>query len=170
MHQTLAISKHSRMPFSFFYSKKGICEKWLDFYDDANGPSLDIFKCLKKITVNAGLSVSQISAYSADNASVNYGIYNSVYQKWKAENDHIFKANCYCHVINNCVKYAVKGLDVDVENIVIKMFNEFDSSALKTKKLKECFEFSQIEFKKLLRHVLTRWLSLLPAIDWLLRN
>lgn len=105
-------------------------------YEDADETSLDIYQCLIKITADAGLSIDQISAYSADNASVNYGIHNSVYQKLKAENEHVFKANCYCHVINNCVKYALKGLDVDVESIVMKIYNEFSSSALKTKKLK----------------------------------
>lgn len=149
----------------YFDSKKGICQKLLDFYEDADETSLDIFQCLKKITADADLSINQISAYSADNASVNYGIHNSVYQKLKMENEHVFKANCYCHIINNCVKFALKGLEPDVESIVMKIYSEFSSSALKTKKLKECFEFAQIEFKELLRHVPTRWLSLLPAID-----
>lgn len=63
------------------------------------------------------------------------------------------------------MKYALKGLDVDVKSIVIKIYNEFSSSALKTNKLKKCFEFAQIEFKELLRHVPTRWLSFMPAID-----
>lgn len=154
----------------YFDCNKGIRRKLLDFYEEAEETSLDIYKCLKKITIDSNLSMDQISAYSADNASVNYGAHNSVFQKLKEENNHIFKANCYCHVINNCVKYALKGLDVDIESIVIKIYNEFSSSALKTKKLKECCEFAQIEYKELLRHVPTRWLSLLPAIDRLIRS
>ncbi|KAH9628547.1 hypothetical protein HF086_001154 [Spodoptera exigua] len=154
----------------YFNCNKGICRKLLDFYEEAEETSLDIYNCLKKITTDSNLSMDQISAYSADNASVNYGAHNSVFQKLKEENNHIFKANCYCHVVNNCVKYALKGLDVDIESIVIKIYNEFSSSALKTKKLKECCEFSQIEYKELLRHVPTRWLSLLPAIDRLIRS
>ncbi|CAH2088355.1 unnamed protein product [Euphydryas editha] len=149
----------------YFDSNKGICQKLLDFYEDADETSLGIYQRLKKITADAGLSIDQVSAYSADNASVNYGIHNSVFQKLKLDNEHVFKANCYCHIINNCVKYAMKGVNVDVESIVIKIYNEFSSSALKTKKLKECFDFAQIEYKELLKHVSTRWLSLLPAID-----
>lgn len=152
----------------YFDCKKGVYQKLLDFYEDPEETSWDIYFCLKKITADAGLSINQISAYSADNASVNFGKYNSVYQKLKVENDHIFKANCYCHVVNNAVKYALKGFEIDIENIIVKIFNEFSSSALKTKKLKDCFEFAQIEFKELLRHIPTRWLSLAPAIDRLL--
>jgi len=43
----------------------------LDFYDDSNESSEAIFKQIVPITENNGLSVSQISAYGADNASVN---------------------------------------------------------------------------------------------------
>ncbi|KAL3271115.1 hypothetical protein HHI36_021610 [Cryptolaemus montrouzieri] len=115
---------------NYFDSKKGICQKLLDFYEDADEKSNEIYQCLKTITSGAGLSINQISAYGADNAP-----------------------------------FALKGFDVDVESIVIKIYNEFSSSALKTKKLKECLEFAQIEYKELLRHVATRWLSLLPAIE-----
>lgn len=51
-----------------------------------------------------------------------------------------------------------------MESILIKIYN-FHSSALKTNKIKKCFEFAQTEFKELLRHVSTRWLSLMPTID-----
>lgn len=88
----------------YFNCNKGICRKLLDFYEEAEETSLDIYNCLKKITTDSNLSMDQISAYSADNASVNYGAHNSVFQKLKEENNHIFKANCYCHVVNNCVK------------------------------------------------------------------
>lgn len=63
----------------YFHERSGICQKLLDFYEDPDETSKDIFKCLKQITVDAGLDLNQISAYSADNVSVNYGKHNSVY-------------------------------------------------------------------------------------------
>lgn len=152
----------------YFNPETGISRKLLDFYEDPFESSKDIFEKIKTVTEENDLKLSQLTAYSADNASVNYGIHNSVFQKLKETNDHLIKANCNCHVINNCVKYALKALSVDIEGIVIKTFNEFSSSSTKTAKLKDCFEFASIEYKELLRHVPTRWLSLMPALDRLL--
>lgn len=88
---------------------------------------------------------------------------------WKNQetNDHLIKANCNYHIINNCVKYALKALSVDIESVIIKTLNEFSSSSTRTEKLKECFLFVWVEYKNL-RHVPTRWLSLLPGLDRLL--
>src|SRR5260221_111702 len=93
-------------------------------------------------------------------ANVNFGKYSSVFVHLMEENADIFKANCNCHVLNNCLKFAVKYLSFDVEILVIKVFNEFSSSAKKTADLKDCFEFAEQDYKTMLRHVSTRWLSL----------
>lgn len=140
----------------YFDAETGICKKILDFYEDPNEASRDIFQNIIKITNENGLHIDQLAAYSADNASVNYGAHNSVYQKLKEVNKKIIKANCNCHIINNCIKYALNALSVDIEDIVIKTFNEFSSSALSNEKLKKCFEFACIDYKNLLRHVPTR--------------
>ena len=66
----------------------------------------------------------KITFYSANNAAVNYGVQNSVFQKQKRknENNKIIKANSKYNVIKNCVKSALNALSVEVENIVIKTF------------------------------------------------
>lgn len=154
----------------YFNVETGISKKLLDFYEDPFESSKDIFGKIKQVTEENDLKLTQLTAYSADNASVNYGVNNSVFQKLRETNNHLIKANCNCHVINNCVKYALKALSVDIESIVIKTFNEFSSSSTKTEKLKECFLFASLEYKNLLRHVPTRWLSLMPALDRLIRS
>ena len=111
-----------------------------------------------------------VSNFCADNASVNFGKFNSVFTKLQSVKPTLIKANCLCHVINNMVKNASKAFKVDVESVVIKIYNEFSSSAKRTENLKSFFEFVDLEYQDLLRHVPTRWLSLHPAIDRLLKN
>ena len=73
----------------------------LEFYDDPDKSSEAIFKQIVTIPESNGLSINQISAYGADNASVNYGWHNSVFQKLRAANPRIVKGNCECHILNN---------------------------------------------------------------------
>ena len=114
------------------------------------------------------LSLSSVSSYSADKASVKYSKHSSVYQKLKLNNFYIAQANCNCHALNNCVKNALKTFTFDVESFVIKTYNSFASSAKKSEVLRYFCNFLDMEYKELWRHVSTRWLSPLPAIDRLL--
>ncbi|XP_046896474.1 uncharacterized protein LOC124487236 [Hypomesus transpacificus] len=106
-----------------------------------------------------------ISAYTADNASVNYGKNNSVYQKLKAENSGIIKANCMAHIVHNCAKHAGDMLNIDIESVVNKIFSHFSVSAKRTEELKAVFAFVEEDYHAVRRHVPTRWLSLWPAVQ-----
>jgi hypothetical protein len=154
----------------YFDKTNGICNFVLDFYEDSNEKSDAIYNQLKKSLGNNELNQNQVIAYSADNANVNYGNYHSVYENFKSENNFIVKANCNCHVIHNTAKYSLMKLDLDVENLIIKVFAHFSNSAKRVESLKSCYEFSETEFQKILKHVPTRWLSLFPAIKRLLKN
>lgn len=71
-----------------------------------------------------------ISAYTADNASVNYGKYNSVFQKLKADNSGIIKANCMAHIVHNGAKDAGDRLDIDIQSLfsVLKTYRRIENS------------------------------------------
>ena len=114
------------------------------------------------------LVIEHVSAFSADNAAVNYGKNFSVYQKLKEQCPKIVKANCKCHILHNCIKYALKALTFDIEAVVLKTYAQFSAYAKRVAELKTFFEFVEIEYNDVLRHVPTRWLSLLPAVDRLL--
>ncbi|KAG9278210.1 hypothetical protein AMEX_G6034 [Astyanax mexicanus] len=155
----------------YFCASEGVKCGLLDFYEDPDESSEAIFKQIVSITENSGLSVNQISAYGADNASVNYGRHNSVFQKLREVNPHILKGNCKCHMINNAVKTANRVFSssgCDVEAFVLKVYSEFSCSAKKVEVLKEFCEFTSTKYREILRHVPTRWLSLLPAIQRIL--
>jgi hypothetical protein len=59
----------------------------------------------------------------------------------------------------------VDKLDVDMESLVVKIFNNFSSSAKRITELKNVFQFLGEDYEDMLRHVGTRWLTLYPAIE-----
>ena len=153
----------------FFTPSDGITSAIVDFYEDAFEDSRSVKQHLCRVLEGHRLSWKSVSSYAADNASVNYGVNNSVYQKLIAEeNSEIIAAHCNDHILHNCAKNALKVLSFDVENLVLKVFSEFSNSAMRRQKLKDCFEFYESEFREVIRHVPTRWLSLFRALDRIL--
>ena len=67
-------------------------------------------------------------------------------------------------------KFALKGIKFTVEALVLKVYSEFSAYAKRTETLKDFHAFSNIQYHESLRHVPTRWISLLPAIERLLPN
>uniref|UniRef100_A0A8C5GAZ7 Uncharacterized protein n=1 Tax=Gouania willdenowi TaxID=441366 RepID=A0A8C5GAZ7_GOUWI len=66
-------------------------------------------------------------------------------------------------------KYAAGNMDLDIENVVLKVYSHFSISASRTAQQREFCEFVEVDECNLLRHVITRWLSLLPSIDQMLK-
>ncbi|GFX54488.1 dimer_Tnp_hAT domain-containing protein [Trichonephila clavipes] len=150
----------------YFSPKSGICHKILDFYEDSFEDSTSIKERLCEIMDKSRLPWSRVTAYGADNASVNFGVNNSVFQKLKSEeNNDIIAAHCNDHIFHNCAKNALKVMPVDVENIVMKVFAELSCSAKKREDLKECFDLFESKNREVICHVPTRWLSLFKALD-----
>ncbi|CAM4600073.1 unnamed protein product [Leuciscus chuanchicus] len=143
----------------------GLKNRVVDFYEDSAETSESIHRQITNKLKENGLRLEMISAYTADNASVNYGKFKSVYQKLKADNAGITKANCMAHVVHNCAKYAGDKLDIDIECTTNKIYSHFSSSAKRTEELKSLFEFVDQDYHAVLRHVPTRWLSIWPAVS-----
>ena len=136
----------------------------IDFFENADESADEMFTCLKNTMDNLQLDWKRVSCLSADNANCNFGEKHSLYINVRTLNDGIIKANCSAHIVHNTLKFALENLDVDIENIVLKIFSQFSMSAKRWKTLKEFHIFVETEFHKILRHVSTRWLSLHPCI------
>lgn len=152
----------------YFTVDSGINKKLIVF-DEHNDEHSVAVGCMIKTGLNKhGLDLKNVSAYSADNASVNYGVRQSVYTELQAENKNIVKANCNAHISHNTLRKVVDILDCDVESIVTAVYGHFSISANRRVELQGFFEFCDMEFQEIIRHVNTRWLSLGPAIERLL--
>ena len=103
----------------YFCKTRGV-DAVLDFYNDSNESSEAIAHRIKSVIEKNNLSRSSVSSYSADNASVNYDKHSSGYQKLKLNNSYIVQVNYNCHVLNNCVKYALKAFIIVIKTYTVE--------------------------------------------------
>ena len=153
-----------------FDINEGIQCYLIDYYKTKHEKSIDIFNEIIRILESNNLPIEKISSFSADNASVNFGKYNSVYTKLLEKSDKIIKSGCVCHILHNSVKYTLNKLNFDIESIGVKLYSHFKNSPLKSSKLKTFCNSTGTTYINFLKHSPTRWLTLLPAIDQLLKN
>ncbi|CAF3758816.1 unnamed protein product [Rotaria sp. Silwood1] len=153
-----------------YFSEIGVSRGLIEFISDPNEAAVDIFKNICKIIDDYKLKFENLTCYGADNTNVNFGEYHSVFKLLKDKVPHLLKGNCYCHVLHNGVKTAHGDLPIDIETILCKLYSHFSRSAKRISNLKEYFEFVQVDFNVLLKHINTRWLSLLRSIQRLLET
>ncbi|XP_042311019.1 uncharacterized protein LOC121924036 [Sceloporus undulatus] len=109
-------------------------------------------------------------AFAGDNTNTNMGGFkraesNSVFTKLKkCVNKNVVGIDCPAHILHNTIQHGADSLGVDLECIVIKLYNYFSIYTVRTEQLKEYCEFVDTDYKQLLSHTHTRWLSLFPAI------
>jgi hypothetical protein len=155
-----------------YFSKEagGIQTKLLSFFNSQQETSKDIAGCLLQKLKESNLSPTNVISFCGDNASVNFGCHQSVFVELQKANHDLIGMGCLCHVLHNAVKNASKLLKVDIEAIILRTYSEFSSHSKRLEVLKEFYFFCDMEFAELLRHVPTRWLTLLPASEKLYVN
>jgi hypothetical protein len=153
-----------------YFCVDGIHKKLLDFVEQNDESSAEVADMLTTSLSTHGLNIEHLVGFSADNASVNYGCRKSVYTALQSLNPNIVKANCNAHIVHNTLRKVVDVLDCDVETIVTAVYSHFSISANRRTELQEFFNFVDLEYHDMLRHVSTRWLSLGPAIERLLQS
>lgn len=89
--------------------------------------------------------------------------------KRSLQNKTLVGVGCPAHILNKCVQYGADTLDVEIENNMFRIYQYFHIYTVRTENLKEYCEFVDIEYRRLLSHSKTRWLSLFPGIERLLQ-
>jgi hypothetical protein len=67
--------------------------------------------------------------------------------------------------MHSCIQNAVSVLPFDIKALVVKMYKYFFIYTVHLTQLKEFCDFADMEYKRVLQHSNTRFLSLHPAID-----
>ncbi|KAL4100734.1 hypothetical protein QTP88_020768 [Uroleucon formosanum] len=154
----------------YFSPTTGVRNKILEF-SNLPGETADlIHNQIIKVLKNFNLT-EKIISYSADNTNTNFGGLqrkgkNNVFIKLKETlNREILGMGCYAHIIHNSIQCASDCLSIDIESIVCKIFGFFHIYTVRVENLKEFCDFADVQYKDLLSHSKTRWLSLFPAIE-----
>lgn len=98
------------MMLRYFDKQEGTKTKLLKFYSSNSEKSHDIAQCLVRSLEEANLSVKDVTAYGADNASVNFGKKQSVFVELQKLNEDIIPVGCVCHIIHNTGKNGQRAL------------------------------------------------------------
>ena len=76
---------------------------------------------------------------------------------------------CGAHISNNSIHHAMDFLAVDIDSIMFKIYKHFHIYTVRVESLKEFCDSLNVDFKNLLNHSKTRWLSLFPVIERVLK-
>lgn len=158
----------------FDKQKNGITSKLLEIECTENETSDTIVEIILKQLREHDL-LSKCVAFSGDNCNTNFGGNsragtNNVFYKLKGQlNPNIVGVGCSAHVLHNAIHHGCDTLAIDVESIIMKIYNFFSIYTVRTEALKEFCAAGELEYKNLLYHSKTRWLSLFPAIERVLK-
>ena len=71
---------------------------------------------------------NNLIGFASDNCNVVRGANNSVLSHLKEKNNKVFSIGCICHLVNLCVKAAVKNISVSVDDLFVDIYYFFELS------------------------------------------
>lgn len=154
----------------FDYKLGGIKTKVVELKSTPNETSETIAGYITETLQNLGIA-NKCIAFTGDNANTNFGGKNrkegnNVYSRLKKSlNDNLVGVGCPAHILHNAIQHGADSLSIDVECLIMKMYNYFSIYTVRTEELKSFCKFVDINYKQLLSHSKTRWLSLFPGIE-----
>lgn len=114
--------------------------------------------------------VDKIVAFAADNCAINYGSFdrngeNNVFYRLKQLlGRKIAGVGCSSHIIHNAFKAGCEILEIQIEPLVVVIYNHFKLHTTRNESLKQFCEDEYINHTTLQKHSGTRFLTLHGAI------
>jgi hypothetical protein len=158
-----------------YFTRNGIQVKLLKLGNLHGETSSIISNFCTQTLKDEKLDLKKCVAFCGDNANVNFGGLrrlgkNNVFAKLKEDlGTDIEGIGCPAHILNNALQTSADQLSCDIDQIVFKIFSYFSIYTVRTERLKEFCEFVNVEYRTLLSYSKTRWLSLLPAVERILK-
>ena len=117
---------------------------------------------------------SMCTSVGIDNTSVNIGVRNSLKTRVIRRNPAIYFNGCPCHIIHNAARKAgdsfSKCCGFDIEELCIDLYYWFNKSTKRKNGLQTYCTFCDQEYRAIIKHVTTRWLSLERAVERTLKQ
>uniref|UniRef100_A0AAR2KN72 HAT C-terminal dimerisation domain-containing protein n=1 Tax=Pygocentrus nattereri TaxID=42514 RepID=A0AAR2KN72_PYGNA len=148
----------------FDWKEGGVQSKLIQAQDTPNETETTIANYLMETLAKNNLA-SKCIAFTGDNCNTNFGGTrrdeggNNVFANLKRmlQNKTLIGVGCPAHILNNCVHHGADRLDY------------FHIYTVRTESLKEYCDFVDVEYRRMLSHSKTRWLSLFPGIERMLQ-
>ena len=141
----------------------------LDMCMSRSGTAEVLFTKVDDVLTAAGLGWDNCVGMALDNASVNLGKSNSIRTRVLQKNPAVYFNGCPCHIVHNTSRAASSNFEdktgFDVEDFLVDLYNCFDHSTKRKNALLEYTMFCDQEYRKILKHLSTRWLSLETAVS-----
>lgn len=152
-----------------FYMNLGkVKTSLLDMCVSKGGTAEELFHSIDNCISAFGIAWDNCVAVGVDNTSVNVGKKNSIMTRVQERNSSIYFNGCPCHIVHNTSAAAASAFSCatgfDVEDMMIDLFYWFDYSTKRKNKLAEYVEFCDQEYRQIVKHVSTRWLSLEKSV------
>lgn len=158
----------------YFKQESGVQVKLLEF-KSVPGETADILTSHLMTVIKENKLEDKVVGFCGDNCNTNFGGVkragkNNVFTLVKNELGRTINGiGCGAHIVHNAVQTAVDVLPIEVEALVVKIYKYFHIYTVRVTQLKEFCEFADVEYRKLLKHGNTRFLSLMPAIERILQ-
>uniref|UniRef100_A0A8C6U2L6 HAT C-terminal dimerisation domain-containing protein n=1 Tax=Neogobius melanostomus TaxID=47308 RepID=A0A8C6U2L6_9GOBI len=158
----------------YFTLTEGVSVKILNFVSLPGETSTLLFNEVERSLSAFGL-MDKVIGFCADNTNTNFGgkarrgQNNVFYRLDQATPCSLIGVGCAAHIVHNAVQSAADTLPCDIENFVVKVFGYFHIYTVRTEELKDFCNFVEIEHATLLGTSRTRWLSLGPAVERVLK-
>ena len=109
------------------------------------------------------------TSVGVDNTSVNIGTRNSLKTRIVQTTSAIYFNGCPCHVLHNAAQKGgtafARCCGFDAEEFAVDLYYWFDKSTKRKNELKSYNEFCNQEYRSMIKHVSTCWLTLELAIE-----
>ncbi|KAL4120168.1 hypothetical protein QTP88_012898 [Uroleucon formosanum] len=118
---------------------------------------------------------NKVATFCEDNTNCNFGGVsrrgtNNVFHKLQGKlGKQLIGVGCAAHIIHNAIQTAADCLPIDIECIIVKIYSFFYIYTVRVEELKDFCMFVEIEYKAILGYSKTRWLSLMPSVERILK-